>query len=179
MEISFVFSRSKLRSHKLGCKVIRRMEKTDVSHAAILVKTAFGSMVYEAVFPRVRKMKFEDWIEQYEPIRVYPFEVPKEFRFLVGMDLRKMEGIPYPISQLILIGIGIVAPGLAKWLKPIVLNHDGALICTEVGAILLRNYMEVDFLESLDNVGLRDLETQVILLKKKEALGASIWVSRD
>lgn len=175
MKISFIYAFNPSPA-AIGAKIIRYVQNTDVSHSAIMITVGDNNHIYESIWPRSRKIKFEDWSHKYQIKRTYTFEVPEHLQANILIDLEDMMGKIYSIPQILLILFTTSCKLFGKVARHWILNGRHELICTEIQGMIIEEYTVLDFNESLDGVDLNDVESKVIKLSQLEANNASIWI---
>lgn len=157
MYIRFLFCNPKAKWKWIGSKLIRWADRTNASHFALEIEHISGKRyVYESVFPRSQKSEIHEWLTHYNVISVYTFHIPTQIQHKVYEWLESLVGKPYSIPQLVLIALCILKPinSLLQWA---ILNHDRALICTEVGSRFIEKFIQFPIKESHDKIGVFDM----------------------
>jgi hypothetical protein len=145
--------------HKLGVWAIEKSERTNFNHVAVLVKDDFGiEWVYEAVFPRARRMRFEEWLKIFKIKKSYAIELDSNqydnFIKTIYIQLPK----PYSIFQCLLIWLSNSIGVLEHFIERIVWNGNKALICSEFVARPIVAALGYQFENQLDSVGMDEIE---------------------
>ncbi len=166
MIVRFMFGNPTAWWKQWGSKLIRKVDGSPASHFAIAVfSPSSPDFVYESVFPRFRKIRYDEWLKEYKLVKKVDFVVPKNLEFAVNDWLQMMIGVPYSVPQLALIAISLLGP-LKKALNWAILNHKRALICTEVGSRFIEAFTHIEIKESHDNVGVNDMFTYTRNMEK-------------
>lgn len=144
-----------------GSWLIRKVDKSSGSHVSVFLETYSGIKVYESIWPRSHKITHAEWSKHNEFIKEYTFPVPPESQADVYELLGKSVNKPYSIPQLILIAIDyIVAIDFTN------INGGKWLICSEMAARPLVKFFGAKFGETLDTVGVSDIENECERLLK-------------
>lgn len=144
-----------------------------------MIETHGVAIVYESVWPRSRKISFDEWLKHYDIVHMYSFDLDEAKVKPVVDELDQLMGRWYSVPQLFLIGFGFISEWFNKISVGWKLNNSHHLICTELLAIIIRRHTEVGFTESLDRVGIVDVQLACDELKKIEGHHGSIWLFRD
>lgn len=145
--------------HKIGVWSIEKSEGTNFNHVAILMVDDFGvHWVYEAVFPRVRKIRYHDWLKKFKIIKSYeiPLDDYESFRFQT--TAKTLLGKPYSIFQCFLIGLSNSIGALENFIERTIWNGNKALICSEYVATCIVAAIGYQFKNQLDSVGMDEIE---------------------
>lgn len=162
----------------IGGDFIQWVEKVSYSHCAILIEASGIAIVYESLWPKSRKVSFDKWLEKYEIVQMYSFDVPENKVKPLVEDLESLVSRFYSVPQLVLIGLSLLNDWFERISRAWILNHRKGLICTELVAIILSSYFTTQFSESLDRVGLKDCELALDHLKELERRNdGSLWLS--
>jgi len=152
-------------------KIIQDAENVDFSHYAI----SYNGYIYHAKYPKLKCQTYAEFESFYQPVKKYCFNVPKGKELLVHSYLRSYIGTPYSLAQLVLIYIGIIFHGLNKRISLIKLNNKRALICSEFVAMFMKNFFGSEFNESIDTIGLREVQSMLEQLEEADQHG-NIWL---
>lgn len=160
MIVRILFSNPTEWYKEIGSKLIRLIDESPASHCAIELESIAGSKVYEAVYPRSRKLKFNDWYNHNKIIMSFEFSIPESKHCKVYEWLEKTKNKKYPISQLFLI------------FKDKIKNKDYQningheyLICSELVALFMINFLDAKFNECSDTIGVSDVLTECLKLE--------------
>jgi hypothetical protein len=173
MKIHFVFCYN-ISWYAFLSPIFSRLEGlVRISHFAIILENEFGKKtVYESVFPRTRKIDFDEWKKKYEMRKLFTFGGPREKQFEVFEWLEAQKGKHYPFSQLFFILFAMINKCFENISFGWVLNGSQWLICTELGSRFIDKFFVTDVKESHDRIGLRDmLNLSQELEVKKEIWG--------
>lgn len=141
--VSFLFCNPKTGYKKLGGEIIREVEKTAFSHFAVLVCDGYDSTVYESVFPKSRKEAYSTWLDEYDIVNEFIFEVPNRNKMIECVEwLESKMGTWYGVDQIIWIFMCIVFKMNQKIQKDTTLNGSQRLICTELGFTFARKFFD-------------------------------------
>jgi hypothetical protein len=157
MKVTFLFCNPTQWWKQAGSWLIRVADKSPASHFAICIEHDSGrEVVYESVFPKSMKSSIEEWMRHNSLVAAFGFDVPRGKEYLVHEFLEARLGIWYSVPQLILIALCLIKP-LNKLLNWSILNHERALVCSEVGSRFLERFIEIQIKESHDKIGVRDM----------------------
>jgi hypothetical protein len=140
---------------QLGSYLIRRVDGCSGSHVSIELDSYAGNRVYEAVWPRSRKLNYGEWLNHNKIVKVYEFKVKPGTEADVLEYLEAQLNKLYSIPQLALILIDYIDP---YDFKPI--NGNSALICSELVSGYLEKFHGSKFNETSDTVGVLDIELE-------------------
>ena len=170
MNVYFVFSDTKVWWKKLGCWLIKFIDKGSGSHFALGITNNEEIYYYESVLPKSRVISKEQFLAINEIKKQYLFAVPKELEKEVVRFLDSLVSRPYSIQQLILIFISKSLLPTNIFLKGAILNHEKSLICTEVGTRFIEQFMNYKLTKSHDNTGVKDIQIicEGLVLQDKE-----------
>lgn len=140
-----------------GSWLIKTVDRSSGSHFAIRCETYSGVKIYESVFPKSTRTPEEEWLKHYKIIKRYDFEVPAAHQASVLEWLESMVGVWYSVPQLALIALSIILKPLVFIFNRTILNHEKALICTELGSRFVEKFMRWIFTKSHDNIGVREM----------------------
>lgn len=139
-----------------GSYLIKRVDGSSGSHCAIGLDSYAGNRVYEAVFPKSRKLNYGDWLNHNKIVKEYKFKVPEGREYEVIEWLDAQVGKWYSVPQLALILTDLIIP--ADY-NPI--NGHKLLICSELIAIgYLAKFHGSVFNETVDTIGVLDVELE-------------------
>lgn len=158
--------------HKPAVKMIQESEGTDFNHIAILMKDEFGNdWVYEAVFPRARKIPYYEWEKKFKIIHKFKLNLTEGQFSTFYCEMIELIGNVYSVSQCVLIGLAN-AIGI-KWverkIESMTWNGKNAVICTEFFARPFSYATGYIFENDLDTVGTD--EVLKCLIEKAERIG--------
>lgn len=151
--------------------MIMDAENTDFSHVAI----SFGAFVYHAKWPKFKVQTWSSFQSEYKVVKQYAFAVPEHKELSVLNYLEDQVGKKYSILQLIVIGLGLLSKSVERRLRKQKINGHKRLICSEAAATLMTICFGVNFMESVDTIGLRDVQSMLEALENGEAYG-DIWL---
>ena len=145
----------------IGSQIVMAFEQTKYSHAWIEI----GENVFESIWPKSRMIAKKD----------HHYTVAKEFMIYIddskASDLMhfvyKLMDRKYSLGQLAVMAFGNII-GLIGQKISLKENFNGKskLVCTELCARVLSEFMNVDFGESFDTVGINDLYYECMLIEK-------------
>jgi hypothetical protein len=145
--------------HKIGVWAIEKSERTNFNHVAILLKDDYGvEWVYEAVFPRARKMRFAEWIKKFKIIKSYNLPLYKYEYFKFITTVHSQIGKPYSIFQCFLIWISNSVGVLEHYIESTLWNGNKSLICSEFVARPIVAAIGFEFENDLDSIGMDEIE---------------------
>jgi len=157
MVVRFLFCVPKSWIKWIGSELIKLGEGVRAGHFAIELEEYGESEIYEAVFPKSRKMKLYDWMDHYKVVGEYEFHVPIYLQDSVKQFLSEMVGINYSLGQIFTIGLVALFKPLDSFLRTRVINQKKALICTEVGSRFIERFFNLDLKQSHDQIGIKDM----------------------
>jgi hypothetical protein len=166
MKIIFYFADALKPLHQAGAAIIKEVENTNFSHFAIGLEKDGTEIVYEAVFPKSRKIEKSDWRKDYRPIRSMNFEVPLDKQYYVGEFLEENVGKWYSFDQCVWIAIITWFRIKKAFSDKVVLNGTKHLICTELGYLFSKEFFEGEYNASSDRIGLNDMYTMTVNIAK-------------
>jgi hypothetical protein len=170
MTINFTFS-DPLSWYRIpGAWFIRVVDGGQGSHFSVGVSGSDDIYVYEAVIPRSRVVPMKSWLGHNKVKVNYMFQVPKEIEADVIRFLDSLIRVPYSVPQLILIFLCKMLFPTNILLKGAIINHERALICTEVGSRFIEKFMNYKLTKSHDNTGVKDIQMicEGLVLQDKE-----------
>lgn len=166
MIVTFHFSK-KINGWVFGSKFIMWVEGSDYSHCAteIQMDPDAEPFVYEAVYPKSRRLLKSAWLQHAQPVHSIPFLVTNEAKKeeiinILHDNLDK----GYSVAQLIVISIGMFFKTIQKAVDKIILNSNRYLICSEYQSLALRA-MGAQFEEPSDSVDLTECYDAAMKLK--------------
>lgn len=171
MVIRFLFCTPKSWYKWIGSEIIKLGEGVNAGHFAIEVEMYGDSKIYEAVFPKSRKIALYDWMDHYKVVGEYEFHAPIHLETDIVDFLNDLTGVKYSISQIFTIGLVALFKPLDFILKTKVINQKNALICTEVGSRFVERFMDLRIDQSHDQIGISDMYLYSDMLLEKE----NVW----
>ena len=166
MIVTFHFSK-KISGWTFGSRFIMWVEGCDYSHCAteIQMDPDAEPFIYEAVYPKSRRLLKSVWLQHAQPVHSIPFlvldETKKEEIINVLHDnLDK----GYSIAQLAVIAIGMFFKAIQKAVHKIILNANKYLICSEYQSLPLR-IIGAQFEEPSDSVDITECYDAAMKLK--------------
>lgn len=138
---------------KIGSALIRLFEGTQASHVYIAMVPSLNSKlpftkVFEASYGDVHCLTYANFKDQNEIFIEKTIEVSDEIYFEVANWLWSQLQKPYGFHQL----LGIAMD------RSIGKQGDNAYICTELVARVLRDHLKLDLTQSLDYIGIYDMQ---------------------
>lgn len=165
MKLCFLFCNPTSKWKQPGSWLIRKFERSLASHVAISVEIGSVTYVFESVAPNSRVMEMSEWKKHYQLEYAYEFEVP-EFKQWDALNyLENIVERPYSYGQIILIGLTKILLPLQFLFRGAILNHERALICTEVISLFVEKFMRYTLRKKHDQHGISDVEVMAIVLK--------------
>lgn len=164
--IYFILCNPKSILHKPGGWFIRNVDGSKYSHFAIY----FENDIYEAVFPKSRKIDVLKWKEKYDVGLVYRSTVSVEETQLTYNFLQTLVNRPYSMSQVFFIGLFSIFKPLEKYFAVKFLNYKKYLICTEVGSLFFEWAYGFKPQESHDMIGVSDIEKILKIYENREMI---------
>ena len=140
--------------------IIRLIEKTHFSHAAIVFENHTGrQLIYEASGLSVKFKTLKMFLKENEILAKYELEIEDDVaQNIIDICLDHL-GRPYSIKSLF--GLLLVRLGITKTNK--FADGNDSFVCSELVAYLLAEVSEDNsFRDNFDNVGLREL-SQILM----------------
>ena len=175
MVVRFLFCTPKTWYKWIGSEIIKLGEGVKAGHFAIEVEEFGESTVYEAVFPKSRKITLYKWMDHYKVVGEYEFHVPINLQSSVKQFLSEMVGINYSLGQIFTIGLVALFKPLDYFLRTRVINQKKALICTEIGSRFIERFFKIDLDQSHDQIGIKDMYEY----SDKLILMDNVWKQND
>jgi hypothetical protein len=169
MNVSFVFCNPKSKLKQPGSWIIRKLDKSAASHVAICVQVAETKYVFESVSPDSRVIEFNEWLKEYVIAYTFDFKVPELKAWAALNYLENIVERPYSYGQIVLIGLTKIFMPLQFLLRGAILNHERALICTEVVSLFVEKFMKYDIKKKHDQHGISDIDIMAIELAIQES----------
>lgn len=157
MKVSFLYANPTKWYKKIGAAILRWSDKSDYAHFAILIEYGQSEFVYESILPVSQRLNKYEWLGHYRIQNQITMDVPKYLEKDVLIWSSSMVGKPYSLAQLVLISMLLLFAPLRRILFMPILNHDKALICTEMGSRFIERFMTIKLEKSHDEIGLRDM----------------------
>lgn len=146
--------------------VIVYLDRYPASHSWIELDYHGQTWVYESVWPRSRRISKQEHAKIYKTIKMW--ELPMRHKAVsITHYLEERKHIKYSLLQLVIIAFGLFSKPFNRYFEAMGLNESKHLICTELCAYFLRDFYDVEFRESLDTIGLRDLDAAVRTVGKE------------
>jgi hypothetical protein len=164
MNISFIFCNPKQAWKQPGSWLIRKLDRSSASHVAICVQLNHTKYIFESVSPKSRVIELSAWSKEYNIEYSFDFKVPELKRWAVLNYLENIIDKPYSYGQLILIGLTNLFMPFQLLLRGAILNHERALICTEVISLMVEKFMNYDIKKKHDQHGISDIDLMAIEL---------------
>ena len=168
MNIVFLFANNKLGFKKFGGEIIKEVEGTPFCHFAILYDDKKEQTVYEAVFPRSRKIPYSEWLKEYEVHTIFHFKAPSEesmsiYKTFLDSLINKI----YAFDQCVWIAFCIWFKIRKTIQEKVKLNGSKSIICTELGYLFTKKFFNFDLINiyNTDRVDLRDMFSISLILK--------------
>lgn len=145
--------------YMIASQIVMAVEQTKASHSWIEI----DGVVYESHYPESRRTLRKN----------YPYTVEKEFHFHLPDErysdvlnfIYKLLGKKYSFFQLAIIAFGNISSLISKQISKEDYNGKHRLICTELCARVLTEFYKIDFGESFDTIGIRDLMHECKMLE--------------
>jgi len=141
--------------HKIGVWAIKKSEGTDFNHVAILSE---DDLVYEAVFPKTRKLPFKEWVKLFDLVRIYEIKMSKEMYDHFIYETAKCLNKNYSLFQCFMIWVSNSIGVLESSIEKTIWNGNKALICSELVAWPIKEVLKYRFSNTLDTVGMDEIE---------------------
>lgn len=148
--------------------IIKDVEGTPGSHMYLCFPSISEDYVYEAVFPQVRRISKKEWLKQNRIVEEISLEIKNSSVATVQQFLLQYLGKPYSILQLFVIYATKLNAYIARIFIKNNLNKGRALICSEFIARFLSRFFGVDFGESFDTIGLKEVWGALLSLAKQQ-----------
>ncbi len=137
---------------KLASSLIRCFENSSYSHIYIKMEASPNSKlpfakVFQASHGDVNAVAFDVFREGNKIFHEYQIEVTDEKYFEVANWLWHQLGKPYGFMQLVGIALKVKTSN----------NSYSKFICSELTGMVLRDYIGMDIVKSLDYIGLNDI----------------------
>jgi hypothetical protein len=142
---------------KLGANIIKGVEDIDFSHFAVGFFDGEEEVVYEAVFPYSQKLSKEEWIKHYKIIHEFRYDIPESKCLDVENFLETMVGKFYGVDQIVFIAFSIWFNIKKRFAQKALFNYDNRIICTELGYLFCKNFIQGYWNIDQDRVDLRDM----------------------
>lgn len=147
--------------------LIKYVENTPGSHLYLKFSTSQGGLIYESVFPRVRRIAEKDWLKENRVVREFEFEIQAPSSS-VRQFLMHYQGKPYSFLQLVLIYLTKIDSAVRRYFIKHNMNKGRALICSEFVARFLTTFFGIQFGESFDTIGLKEVYDALLKLENKK-----------
>ena len=136
-------------------KGIQKTEGVDFNHVAII--TEFNQ-VYEAVFPKARKMHLAKWNSLFSVVKVYEYHLEPEVYAQVLEQIQSQVGRPYSVWQCAMIYFAQSMTFIQKKIESKIWNGRKALICSEFVAYPLMSITGFEFSQGVDSIGMDEIK---------------------
>lgn len=161
MRVTIVFAK-KRGWWNLVSKAIMAAENIKYSHCAIVLENDGYSEVYEARMPNSRTVRLDQWIEEYDLIHAYGFEVESiKEQDNVRKYLKAMMKVKYGWEQLLVIGLQLALVPFRKLTKRAVINGKRKLICTELVGLFCKKFLGIKWKKNPDLLSLKEVHLGV------------------
>lgn len=157
MKLTFYYANPTSFTHKIGNFILKVGEWVKFGHFAVGIESYSGNWIYEAVFPKTRKLEKKEWDKKYIVFSEISWEVPEEFAGKVLEFLEEMVGKRYAVEQILSIAVSIILFPLKYFIVGLNLNGARALVCTEVGSRLAARFWGFIPTGSHDEIGLSEM----------------------
>lgn len=157
MKITNILCNPKKLLHKPGGALIRFVEETGFSHCAVLCEFSGFSFVFHAVWPKVRRDSYSQFLSDYEIYKTYTYEIDVN-ETIVYNYFMMLTGRRYSIAQLVLILLRRISGVIKRLSLGWILNHENKLICSEVCALWMMDFLRTMFVSKPDSIGLIEIE---------------------
>ena len=144
MKLTVVFSRHS-NWWAIGSKFICWAQGTPFSHVALMIDNEFGTepIIFEAVYPRSRKIKLMDWLALGNE-QVVSFELKVTDEAALRRVLYEYLDKEYSVLALAEQGLAIIFKGLKHKFDKLSWASKNFLICTEYAQRVLSSLYGVD-----------------------------------
>ena len=142
MNLNYYFADNKTGIKKFGAEVIKSVQGTNFDHFAIGLEDEYGETIYEAVFPKSHKISKTEWLKEYEIKYSFSFPIPVDHVSEVYQFLESQIGKWYAFDQCIWIAIITWFKIKRKFSDRVVLNRSDAIICTELGYLVSKQFFK-------------------------------------
>jgi len=159
MKISFLYANSTSGLKKLGGEIIKSVENTPFCHFAILFNDNFDEYIFEAVFPKTRKVKYSEWLKEYSVHTRFDFEIPSQDKRIECYEyLELMINKWYGVDQVLFIAFCIWFKLNEKFQLKTSINKNARLICTEIGYLFSNRFFKYEYIPvNQDRIDLDDM----------------------
>ncbi len=158
-EVFVICSKSLKKFNPLATEILKT-EGLGFSHYSVGIRYKSEFIICEAIWPRPKFTKWEDWQKLHEPVFIFRKEVLNHFLLFEMTNWLSILCTKswYSLTQLILIYLGRRIPMLKKWTTTVKLNLDSGLICSELTIRFLNQFFPKDFAieKSEDSIGLKE-----------------------
>jgi len=149
--------------HKPAVWGIEKVEGVDFNHVAFCTDDGW---IYEAIWPKCRKVNYSDWLNKFKLIRTYQINLTDDqYKEIVG-KIKKQVGRKYSIWQCAMIYLAQSVSIIQEKIESTNWNGWKALICSEFIARPIVEVLGYKFDQGLDSVGMDEIE---IMLKEISA----------
>jgi gamma-glutamylcyclotransferase (GGCT)/AIG2-like uncharacterized protein YtfP len=149
--------------HRPAVWAIEKVEEVNFNHVAFQDEDCF---IYEAVWPKCRKISSREWLKKFKLIRTYEIIVSENQYKLIMTKINKQVGRSYSIWQCAMIYVAQSVSLLKEKIESTNWNGWKALICSEFVARPIVEVLDYRFDQGLDSVGMDEVE---IMLKALSA----------
>jgi hypothetical protein len=157
MIVKFYFADPLVWWKKPGNLLLKIGDEVSAGHFAIGLETYGEEQVYESVFPRSKKSPISEWLTHYKIVKQYQFYVPQHLQYKVLEWLEGYLNVRYAVEQILFIALCILFTPIDLLLRTAVLNHNKALVCTELGSRFIDRFFHFMIKKSHDRIGLNDM----------------------
>ena len=164
MKVSILLVNNRTWYGSFGSALIRYVEGTGFSHTALLLEHEGANYVYHATWPKAKRESISGFQQIHKLYKKYDLNLEAD-PLVVYNYLQIMVGRQYSLAQLLLIYLRRTSSFIHAISGGWILNHENSLICSELNAAFLNDFMDYRFQMKLDSVGLREIEIACESLK--------------
>lgn len=168
MKLAFIFCNPTSKWKQPGSWLIRRFDRSAASHVAVSVQVGQITYVFESVSPKSRVLEFSEWKKEYNIAYTFDFTVPELKSWAVLNYLENIIERPYSYAQIALIALTKLFLPFQFIFRGAILNHERALICTEVISLFVSKFMKYDLKKKHDQHGISDIDRMAVELAIQE-----------
>lgn len=144
--------------HQVAVYGIEKVEGVDFNHVAIQLEDGF---VYEAIWPKSRKVMVYKWKRKFKLINTYEVDVTESQYEKIEKIIKKQVGVSYSLWQCTMIYVAQSVSLLQEKIESTNWNGWKALICSEFVARPFVDVLGYKFDQGLDSVGMDEIEQMI------------------